>query len=79
MVSNTLFKLPKRWLYTWKAPGDYKGRIIGYKIDYVLVNTRFQNSIKAVKTYPGVDIGSDHNPLEMDIFIRLKKRQYIIV
>lgn len=74
VISNTLFKLPKRRLYTWKAPGDDEVRIIRNQIDYILVNKKFRNSVKTVKTYPGADIDSDHNPVVMSIRIRLKRR-----
>jgi hypothetical protein len=43
------------------------------QIDYILVNNRFRNSIKRVTTYPGADIGSDHNPLVADISLKLKR------
>lgn len=68
MIKNTYFKLPPRRLYTWKSPGDrYRNQI-----DFFLVNQRFQNSITHVITYPGADIGSDHNPLVANISLRCK-------
>jgi exonuclease III len=42
VITNTLFKKPKRRLYTWKSPGD-KSR---YQLDYVLVKQRLRNSVK---------------------------------
>ncbi|KAK7907147.1 hypothetical protein WMY93_015759 [Mugilogobius chulae] len=69
VVANTLFQHPKRRLYTWKSPGgNYRNQI-----DYILVNARFRNCIKQAKTYPGADIGSDHNPVVMKIKVKLKK------
>lgn len=38
-----------------------------------MVNKRFRNCIKKVRTAPGADIDSDHNPVLMDICISLKK------
>lgn len=34
--------------------------MITNQIDYVLINKRFENCIKSVKTYRGADISSDH-------------------
>ena len=69
IVSNTFFQHPKRLLYTWKSPGD----ITRNQIDYILINKRHRNNMKQCKTYPGADIGSDHNPVVAKIKIRLKK------
>ena len=68
MVANTWFKLPKRKLYTWKKPGDTARR----QIDYIAVSKRFRRSIRMAKTYPGADIGSDHNPVVVKVNIALK-------
>uniref|UniRef100_A0A8D8PQH9 Craniofacial development protein 2 n=1 Tax=Cacopsylla melanoneura TaxID=428564 RepID=A0A8D8PQH9_9HEMI len=69
IVTNTFFKQHPRRLYTWKSP-DKKTR---NQIDYVLINERFRNSINTIKTYPGADVYSDHNPLIGNMRIRLKK------
>lgn len=77
IITNTWYKLPKRRLYTWKAPFD-DGNNPGAsrnQIDYIIVNKRFRNAVKGVTTYPGADIGSDHQPLVADIKLRLKKCQ----
>ena len=68
VVMNTWFKKRKTKLYTWKSPGDRKR----YQIDYILVNQRFRNSIRDVKTLPGADIDSDHNLLVTAVQTRLK-------
>ena len=34
---------------------------------------RFRNSIRWCKTYPGADVGSDHNPLIAKVCIKLKR------
>lgn len=73
IVANTFFKQPPRRLYTWIAPGDNPQKIIRNQIDYVLVTDRFKNSIKNIKTYPGADVNSNHNPLVATVHIRLKK------
>ena len=69
VITNTLFQHPERKLYTWKSPGD----ACRNQIDYIMINTRFRNCVKQVKTYPGADICSDHNPVVMKIKIKLKK------
>ena len=69
MITNTFFQNPIRLLYTWKSPGD----IARNQIDYILVSKRHKNSIKQCKTFPGSDIGSDHNPVLAKVKIRLKK------
>ena len=67
-VMNTFFKHPKRRLYTWKSPGD----VVRNQIDYILVKSRFKNCVRKCRTYPGADIGSDHNPVMATVNIKLK-------
>ncbi|PNF27828.1 hypothetical protein B7P43_G09190 [Cryptotermes secundus] len=69
IVTNTWFKKPKRRIYTWKAPGDWRR----HQLDYILVKHRFRNSVKDVKNLPGADIDSDHNLLVAKFRTRLKK------
>ena len=69
IVANTYHQHPNRLLYTWKSPGD----ITRNQIDYILIRKRFRNSIINCKTYPGADIGSDHNPLVCKLSVRLKR------
>ena len=38
-----------------------------------MINTRFRNSVKQTQTYPGADIGSDHNPAVATVKINLKR------
>lgn len=73
IVSNTMFQLPPRRLYTWKSPADKTDHIVRNQIDYVLISRRHRNTVKSLKTYPGTDIGSDHNPLVAKLCIKLKK------
>lgn len=73
VITNTFFKLPKRRLYTWKSPRDSEERIVRNQIDYIIVNHRYRNAVKSAKTYPGADVGSDHNLLVAEIMVRLKK------
>ena len=69
VIANTLFEQPNRLLYTWKSPGD----VTRNQIDFILVRKRFRNSIRWCKTYPGADIGSDHNPVVAKICVKLKR------
>ncbi|GFR89955.1 craniofacial development protein 2-like [Elysia marginata] len=65
---NTLFKQLVRRLYTWKSPGDVRRN----KIDYILMSLRFKNNAVNSRTYPGADIGFDHNPVIMQMTMKLK-------
>ena len=71
MIANTYFQHPKRRLYTWRSPGD----IYRNQIDFILINKRFRNAVKQARTYPGADVGSDHNPLMIKMNIKLKKKK----
>ena len=73
IITNTWFQLPKRRLYTWKAPADNNNTRIRNQIDYIMMKRRFRNAVKSVKTYPGADIYSDHVLLSAEIKIRLKR------
>ncbi|XP_044750612.1 uncharacterized protein LOC123310952 [Coccinella septempunctata] len=78
LIANTFFKQHPRRLYTWKSPAEKDGRIIRNQIDFILVGLNFKKNIKSVKTYPGADIHSDHNPVVMDFkmkrFLRVERR-----
>ena len=68
VMSNTLFQ-HKRQLYTWiSTDGQYQN-----KIDYILCNQRWINSIQSAKTRLGADCGSDHELLITQFRIKLKK------
>ena len=38
-----------------------------------MINQRFRNCVKQARTYPGVDINSDHNPVTIKFKVKLKK------
>uniref|UniRef100_A0A8D8TK36 Craniofacial development protein 2 n=1 Tax=Cacopsylla melanoneura TaxID=428564 RepID=A0A8D8TK36_9HEMI len=73
VLTNTLFKLPKRRLYTWRSPADKSGRLIRNQIDFISINQRYRNAVKSAKTYPGAEVGSDHSILIAEIRMKLKK------
>ncbi|VVC44948.1 Endonuclease/exonuclease/phosphatase [Cinara cedri] len=56
IITNTHFQQHKR-RKARKAPGDIRKA----QIDYIMVKNRFKNQVKNSKSYPGADIGSDHN------------------
>lgn len=68
-VSNTFFKLHPRQLYTWTSPAHKPDKIVRNQIDFILMDHRFKKYVKSVKTYPGSDINSDHNPVVMALKI----------
>lgn len=72
-IVNTWFELPNRRLYTWTSPQDNPTRIVRNQIDYIMINKRYKNGVTSAKTYPGADIGSDHNPVVATIRIKFKK------
>ena len=57
-------------IYVRRSPGDrYRNQL-----DYILTRTRYRNSVNNSLSYPGADIGSDHNLVIMTVDdIRLKK------
>ena len=70
-VVNTFgpHKPSRRW--TWHSPGgDYHNQI-----NYVMVKQRFQSSLNIAKTrsFPGADIGSDHELVMMTFRLRLQR------
>ena len=65
---NTYFQLPKRQLYTWKSPADINNK----ESDYILISQIFRQNIKICRTYPGDDIGSNHNPVVARMKVKLK-------
>ena len=43
------------------------------QIDYIMINSRFRNSVKQTKTYPSADIGSDYKAVVATVKINLKR------
>ena len=58
-ITNTMFKQPKRRLYTWQSPNGKTRN----QIDYIMVHSRYRKNIRNCHTYPGADCNSDHNLL----------------
>ena len=62
-------KASRRW--TWQSPNGQHHN----QIDYILVKRRFRLGVSSARTqsFPGTDIGSDHDLLMMTFRLRLKK------
>ncbi len=71
VIANTLgeHKASRRW--TWHTPNGTHHN----QIDYIMVQKRFQSGIDRAKTrtFPGADIGSDHDLAIMNFKVQLKK------
>jgi len=73
VLSNTLGKHKSSRINTWHAPdGKHHSQI-----DYILVQSRFKAGINKPKTrtYPGADIGSDHDLVILNFNVRLKENR----
>lgn len=55
-ISNSHFQHHSRRMYTWKSPDGHTRN----QINYLLIRKRWKTSIRDIKTYPGLDCGSDH-------------------
>ncbi|XP_047116217.1 craniofacial development protein 2-like [Schistocerca piceifrons] len=68
IITNTLFQLPKRRLYTWTSPdGQHRNQI-----DYILCNQRWKSAVQSATTRPGADCGSDHELLIAKFRLKLQ-------
>ena len=70
-LANTFgpHKASRRW--TWHSPNGKHHN----QIDYIMIKGRFQTSVNIAKTrsFPGADIGSDHDLVMMTFKLHLKK------
>ena len=69
-LANTFgpHKASRRW--TWHSPNGKHHN----QIDYIMIKRRFQTSVNIAKTsFPGADIGSDHDLVMMTFKLHLKK------
>ena len=69
-LANTFgpHKASRRW--TWHSPNGKHHN----QIDYIIIKRRLQNSVNIAKTsFPGADIGSDHDLVMMTFKLHLKK------
>ena len=70
-LANTFghYKASRRW--TWHSQNGQHHT----QIDYILVRKRFRSGVNIARTrsFPGADIGSDHDLLMMTFRLRLKR------
>ena len=68
VLANTVgnHKPSRRW--TWHSPDGTRHN----QIDYILVKKRFCSGIRVASTFPGADVGSDHDMVMMTFQTRLK-------
>ena len=71
-LANTLFPLKMSRRTTWHSPNG----LVHNQIDFILTPRRFKSSINKARTrtYPGADIGSDHDLVLMVMKLKLKKK-----
>ena len=70
IAANTIGDHKKSRRMTWHSPGG----LYHNQIDYIFVQTRFKSSVRVSKTrtFPGADIGSDHDLVMMNFQLHLK-------
>ena len=69
VISNTLFQLDKRRLYTWISPDGQCWN----QINYILCRRSWWRSIQSAKTRPGAGDGSDQELRIAKFRLKLKK------
>ena len=71
VLTNTLHPEKPSWKATWHSPDGKTHNMI----DYILINKRFQSSVNLAqtRTFPGADIGSDHDLVLISVRLKLKK------
>ena len=72
-IANTLFPHKASRRTTWHAPnGQYSNQI-----DFILTSKRFKSGIftNKTRTFPGADVGSDHDLVMMTMKTKLSKRK----
>ncbi|CAG5117437.1 unnamed protein product [Candidula unifasciata] len=68
-IANTLYKQHPRRLFTWTSPDG----VTKNQIDYILIQRRWRSSITSAKTLRSADCDTDHQLLEADLKLKLKK------
>ena len=72
-LANTLFPHKSSRRKTWHAPNG----LVHNQIDFILTPCRFKSSINKAhtRTYPGADIGSDHDLVLLVMRVKLKRQR----
>lgn len=68
-ICNTWFEQKETARYTWSI----RNSRVKNQIDYICAQKQFRNAITNAKSRPGADCGSDHNPVVMNMNVRLKR------
>jgi hypothetical protein len=73
VLANTLHDHKPSRRATWHAPNG----IVRNQIDYILISKRVASGVitNKTRTFPGADIGSDHDLVMMSMKLKLKKQQ----
>ena len=67
--SNTVFKQPKRRIWTWQSQRKER-----YHLDYIMIRSRYRNTVRNCHSYPGADLNSGHNLVAANLKqVRYKK------
>ena len=71
MIANTLFKHKRSRMVTWHAPNGQS-----YQIDFIMVSNKLKSCTKITGTitFPGADVGSDHDLVMTTIKVKLLKK-----
>ena len=69
VICSTVFKQPKRRIWTWQRPRSER-----YQLDYIMIRSRYRNTVRNCHSYPGADVNSDHNLVAANLKqVRYKK------
>ena len=69
VICNTVFKQPKRRIWTWQSPRSER-----YQLDYIMIRSRYRNTVTNCHSYPGANVNSDHNLVAVNLKqVRYKK------
>ena len=71
VLTNTLHPQKPSWKATWHSPDGKTHNMI----NHILMNKCFQSSVNVpqTRTFPGADIGSDHDVVLTSVRLKLKK------
>ena len=70
-VTNTKFPGRKQKKWTWEAPGGRYRNMI----DYILIEKKWRGFVTQSRSFPGADIGSDHQLVLCNISVKMKSEK----
>jgi len=72
IITNTCFQQQKaNRLWTWESPDG----VTHNQIDFIIVNRKWRSSVMNCRSFPGADVGSDHQLVIANFRLKLKKRE----